>query len=871
MAARVPSSHGSLDGGEAAAGAESVERGDVQPSGSEGEADGFNSDEFREWLRERANRRRDVGRPRRDGRGRRGEVESEEEERGPGGKGLGAGLPPEWDSSTNFQDWAIKARLWLATTRAKGHTQGPLMLQRLSGQAFQSFKHWAKDAEWLKDPQGGHRLLASMDTPEYFGEDTEEELLSSLSKLTYHLKRGKEETCRQFFTRWDDAVRRIGEHKVTLPDRYLGFLLINALGLSEQDTKALMAFSRGSILVNDVKEWCRKHEMKLQARDVGVERKGGSKTYQSYATTTVEPEDEDELQAMEEIYRELHPDEGGEEGSELGTEDFEDALEEHEAKEILNTLVTSKKKTFMQSLKTKRAKALARGYGQWKDKGNFSSSRSQSSMATSGYVKGGYYRMTLSEAKAKSKCSKCGQIGHWHRDPECPRNQGRPNTSNTKEVNLVETEKAFKTDEAIFCGHLEPLLTESETTEKSAPVCPGTTQDTNVAENGPAVQILDQSGLSNFCQGYKDRVSTVCDGIGCKAGDGFCVCSQEPFPIFWSEINRKSDWVPDETPDELCATIDTGCQRMAIGLNTLQKFDQALPSGLQTQLNRQEHKFRSVHGTSTTKFAAVIPTSLGSKGSLLRPAIFDNPESRDAPFLISLPFLMHCRAVLHLDPSQGLSMELKRFGCHVKCHLGPSGALRVPLGQFTKEMMKRIRIAQQQFQGQETEFEILRTTQVFAQAPSDSQAVDPSALPGSHDTNDSHGCSGRDKAVPHECRHDGRAHDGVAAASDEGALCGGPHDRDDGALGWNGSPSTCPGLLNVPSSTGSLCHRDTLRDCRGGGRDGQLGGCFPSRDRERAQLPTEVSHTNVSSTRLAGIQYGAVLRKSRRTRARATE
>ena len=88
MAARVPSSHGSLDGGgDAAAEAEPAERGDSHVGRSDEEADGFDSEEFREWLRERASRRRDGGRPRREGRGRRNEAESEEDERGAGGKG----------------------------------------------------------------------------------------------------------------------------------------------------------------------------------------------------------------------------------------------------------------------------------------------------------------------------------------------------------------------------------------------------------------------------------------------------------------------------------------------------------------------------------------------------------------------------------------------------------------------------------------------------------------------------------------------------------------------------------------------------------------------------------------------------------------
>lgn len=112
---------------------------------------------------------------------------------------------------------------------------------------------------------------------------------------------------------------------------------------------------------------------------------------------------------MEEIHREPQPEGQGGEISENGTDDGEDVLEEHEAKEILKTLVIQRKKTFMQSLKTKRAKALARGYGQWKEKSGSNTTRSQISMGTSGYVKSGYYHNTLSEAKPKSKCSKCGQ------------------------------------------------------------------------------------------------------------------------------------------------------------------------------------------------------------------------------------------------------------------------------------------------------------------------------------------------------------------------------------------------------------------------------------------------------------------------------
>ena len=43
----------------------------------------------------------------------------------------------------------MKVKLWTATkTRPK--LRGLMILQRLSGQTFQAFKHWAKDLAWKR-------------------------------------------------------------------------------------------------------------------------------------------------------------------------------------------------------------------------------------------------------------------------------------------------------------------------------------------------------------------------------------------------------------------------------------------------------------------------------------------------------------------------------------------------------------------------------------------------------------------------------------------------------------------------------------------------------------------------------------------------
>ena len=736
---RVPSSHGSLgeEGGDAAT--RGVDAADLADPGS----DGFDSEEFREFLRQRNERRggtHNGGGARRGLRqGRRRDDDDSDDDRhgGTGGKGAG-GQPPEWDGSTSFQDWLIKAKLWLATTRARPRTQGPLILQRLSGPAFQAFKHWARDADWLQDDRGGFKLLDAMNSPDQFGEDKEEDLLASLAKITYHLRRGKDEGLRTFFARWDESLRKVREHSVVLPDKYLGFLLINALNLSDQEIKGMLTFTRGSIIPSEVKSWARKHEMKLNAKDIGVEKERRSTTGVSKGGSNVhymaeEDDADEEVLMMEEALQELRDEDGFEEDA---PEADGSILDEHEVAEILNTMV-HKKRTFMQSLKTKKAKELSRGYGNWKGgKGNAASGSGKSnSFQASGRLKAGFYKMSLEEMKANSRCSKCLQVGHWHKDAVCPKNQRGKEThyiekNDEKEVNNVEL------DEAIFCGWME----EDETAprEDETALCEVMSPDTQhenlafcwddepVVEDKPVVfgngaeLTPDQPVVSSKMKSYDvysegDYKTGYRSNSGCDNFQGhhegfvdFCLSPGEK-EILWGKTEGNVRQ-PETTNDLLCGTIDTGCQRMAIGSETLRQLSLLLPPGLKVGTLKQEFQFRSVHGRSKTSQVATIPTSLGTNGSILKPAIFTGENSENAPFLISLPFLLSCRTVLHLDPSCGLRAEFKKLGFSVKCHIGPSGALRIPLGEFNQHQKMKVASMMKKIRNESSEFEILKTS-----------------------------------------------------------------------------------------------------------------------------------------------------------------
>ena len=88
------------------------------------------------------------------------------------------------------------------------------MVGNYKGETTSSWTHDFEGTSWtsLRALQASEDLLRMMDTPEYYGDDKEEHLLVSLSRITFHLKRGKSENWQEFFARWETALRKVREH-----------------------------------------------------------------------------------------------------------------------------------------------------------------------------------------------------------------------------------------------------------------------------------------------------------------------------------------------------------------------------------------------------------------------------------------------------------------------------------------------------------------------------------------------------------------------------------------------------------------------------------------------------------------------------------
>ena len=351
------------------------------------------------------------------------------------------------------------------------------MLKSLSGTPFESFKHLAKDPNWLQSTTGAEELLDEMAKPEHFGEDQQEHMLTAMSRITFHMKRTKNENWRDYLSRWEVAMRKVAEHKIKLPEAYEGFLLINNLQLSDGETKALLNFTKGDITPPSVREWLRKSETRLSAQDLGSDKKVVSSVLWTEHDNKVdqhaelEEEVDEDLETMEPLLADLQ------DGDQF---DETETLDESEAAGILSTMIQAKKKTtYTQALHRKKEKELSRGYG---SKGR------PPPRAWKGQISG---RVTIEELKKKTRCKICDQVGHWHR--ECP-NKKNPAAAATHEQHSLEALPA--TQEAFFIGHLEEddqEIMAAERTTSSTEEVPGTSATELQAggTEGPSGQFLN--------------------------------------------------------------------------------------------------------------------------------------------------------------------------------------------------------------------------------------------------------------------------------------------------------------------------------------------------------------------------------------------
>ena len=324
-------------------------------------------------------------------------------------------------------------------------------------------------------------------------------------------------------------------------------------------------------------------------------------------------------------------------------------------------MIKEKRKTYAQSAQIKKDKELGRGYRQGAGSANYRD--------RAGPIRPGTYKLSIAELKQRTRCKRCNKFGHWHR--ECPNPPAAGSSrDHQKETHLLEIDLEPYED-SLFCHYLE-------------------------AE--------DHQGPHSETELEPDILSRSFEPKGYGKGR-----SSFDSDLPTSELDYMPGGVYDvwyggslSYDDDACATIDTGRQRTAIGSETLKRMKPFWPPELRWYQQNEINKFRKVHGVSQTNYNAVI-----KRGCYMKPAVFTEGHSKHAPFLISLRFLMQSGAIVSLNDQQPM-LFLTKHKSKLPLHVGPSGALRVSLNQFTPIMIEVLSQSERALtSGQHGEFEVL--------------------------------------------------------------------------------------------------------------------------------------------------------------------
>ena len=297
---------------------------------------------------------------------------------------------PSFSADSTGDDLGASARsylrqvdAWIKVTRAPRHQQALLLYQHLQGRA------------WVESEELSVEAFASDNGVQIFRQWVQDryqevEVSKVAEALTYSfrkLKRGQHQSIREFNSLYDRAHTRLLEIDCRLPEVARAWAYLNGLGLSHSEELGVLASVNNDYNTSRLQRAAILHEKSLkgpwafQRNQQGDGRRffAGKNTKAAFVTEHAEDSD---------------PELGSMIGDDLPEED---AVELHEA--------------FMaqESAKAKfREIAKARGINPEASKGDGKSAAER-----------------LQVAKSRSFCSGCKRRGHWHRDAECPLNQGR--------------------------------------------------------------------------------------------------------------------------------------------------------------------------------------------------------------------------------------------------------------------------------------------------------------------------------------------------------------------------------------------------------------------------------------------------------------
>ena len=285
------------------------------------------------------------------------------------------------------------------TEKLSPEARGSFVWTLLQGRALEVVEH-LKESEY--QVKGGEDVIFGLLDLRWPEKDRTDEIGEHISDV-FNLKSKDGETIRQWCARarecFDRCARKTG---VDFPAEARGWVLLNASGLSEENRAVVLARAQGNLKFDEMSQ-----AMRSVFPDYVISKRRVTAAH--VVEDPQEPEHPDEDFADVELFLAEHGHDG------YPAPDEDEGFDEAEAAEVLAATWRERRAELNQVQKGRR-------FTSGKGDGN----RSQAS-SSAGKEFRRSFRVQVEELKQRTRCRKCGKLGHWQR--EC-RSQGTSSSSN---------------------------------------------------------------------------------------------------------------------------------------------------------------------------------------------------------------------------------------------------------------------------------------------------------------------------------------------------------------------------------------------------------------------------------------------------------